>query len=76
MTKYHVTAMCTISVTTDVEAESEEEALEIAIDRGMQDLCYQCSGGQWSSLDASREWVTSGEIDGKPFNLMIEVEEE
>ena len=60
--KYRVSTTCTISLHTDVEADSQEEAIKKAFDeRGVMSLCNQCSGGQ-----SEEEWVTSGELDGEP----------
>lgn len=59
--RYRIKALLTISVSTDVEADSIEEAREIAADRPIIDLCHQCSVG-----DADEQWVTSGELDGSP----------
>jgi hypothetical protein len=57
--RYSVGGVITISVHTEVEAASPEEAREIAInDRGIMSLCHQCASG-----DPSLEWVTSGEFD-------------
>lgn len=58
--RYSVAGVITISVHTEVEASSPEEAREIAVnDRGIMSLCHQCASG-----DPSSEWVTSGEFDG------------
>jgi hypothetical protein len=59
--------MCTIGVFTDVEADSPEQAKELAEDRGMVGLCYQCATG-----DPAEEWCTSGELDGIPSDLDVE----
>lgn len=63
--KYTVGAMVTISVFTEVEADSAEKAVEIAEDRGLVGLCHQCGDDR----TASAEWVTSGELDGTPYDL-------
>jgi hypothetical protein len=65
--KYRVCADVTISVSTVVEAESKEQAIEMAQEREMQGLCHQCSTG-----NDREEWSLSGEIDGEPMNLRIE----
>jgi len=62
--KYRVRAMMTISVYTDVEADSPEQAIELAGEHGNQGFCNQCSNG-----NADEEWVTSGELDGEPTDL-------
>lgn len=60
--KYRVSGTITISVFTDVEAASEQEARDIAEGRGVVGLCWQCCGNR----TAGEEWVTSGELDGDP----------
>lgn len=59
--RYRVVALVTISMHTDVEAASEDEAEERAMERGMMGLCHQCAGGE-----SEHEWVTSGGFDGTP----------
>lgn len=59
--------MCTISVHTDVEANSKREAVRLANGRDLMALCHQCSEGT-----VSEEWTTSGELDGTPFDLVAE----
>lgn len=68
--KYRVSALVTISVWTDVEADSEEEAKEIAEERPLQGLCHQCSSARFG--EGEREWRTSGELDGVPKELTAE----
>jgi hypothetical protein len=67
MPRYMVTAAVTISVHTEVDAKSPAAAKRLALERGLVDLCHQCAGG-----DASEEWVTSGELDGEPSDLVAE----
>jgi hypothetical protein len=64
MARYRVSATMTISVYTDVEAGSKDEALEKARDHQNQSFCAQCSEG-----NPREEWVTSGELDGEPTAL-------
>ncbi len=61
--RYRLSGTLTISVCTDVEAASPEEACKILEDEGrpVVTLCHQCSGG-----NSFVEWVTSGELDGEP----------
>lgn len=59
--RWRVVAEVTISVHTDVEAETEEQAREIAAERSVMRLCWSCS-----SKDGTEQWVTSGELDGDP----------
>lgn len=66
---YRVSSLVTISMYTDVVAESKSEAIEIASSRGLQGLCHQCSSGN-NALE-NEEWVTSGELDGEPFDLEV-----
>lgn len=54
-----------ITLTTDVEAETLEEAIEIAESRAIQSLCNQCA-----SPDYKEEWGTTGELDGSPGKLV------
>lgn len=68
MPKFQVNAMLTISVITDVEADSREEAKEIALARSVIGLCHQCSG----TRTVDEEWCTNGELDGTPFDLSTE----
>lgn len=57
--RYSVGGVITISVHTEVEASSPEEAREIAMsERGIMSLCHHCA-----NADASVEWVTCGELD-------------
>lgn len=67
MKKFQVVAHVTISVFTDVEAGTEAQAREIAMDRPLIRLCMQCSAG-----DATARWVTSGELDGEPVVFGVE----
>lgn len=60
--------MVTISVLTDVEAESEDEAIRLAEERSVIGLCHQCGGNR----TRDEEWVTSGELDGEPQELTAE----
>jgi hypothetical protein len=64
---YRVVGSVTISVSTLVRAENEEDAKDIASDRPMMSLCHQCATGE----DAV-EWVTSGELDGEVDELYVQ----
>ena len=58
----------TISVSTDVEADSLEAAMTIAAGRGFTSFCHQCGG------EPEKEWTTSGELDGDdPTGNVVEV---
>ena len=67
--KYLVCGEVTISVHCEVEANSKEEALELARDLPMMSLCHHCASGSEKYED---EWRTSGELDGEPQNLWVE----
>lgn len=68
MPKYRVTALVTISMNTEVEADNPQEACDLAEERATQGLCYQCANGR--GID--EEWRTSGELDGSPHDLRAE----
>lgn len=62
--KYNLVATVTISIATEVEAESLEEAKKIAEDRPLMQI------GR-SPESSSEVWMT-GELDGSPQNIMEE----
>ncbi len=64
MPKYIITTPITISLHTIVEADSAEEAKDIAFARSVQSLCHQCAGSR--NDEDEEEWRTSGELDGEP----------
>lgn len=68
MPKYMVTSAITISMHTEVEADSAEEAKEIASQRGIMSMCHSCA----RSDGDDEEWRTSGELDGEPVELFAE----
>ena len=71
MPKYSIGSVLTISVFTEVEADSKEEAIEEAGSRSVMSLCHQCSRGDYDA-----EWCTSGELDGEPdFEQHLAVDE-
>lgn len=61
MKTFRVNSQITISVFTDVKAETEEDAIAQASERCVQGLCYRCATGT-----KDEEWVTGGELDGEP----------
>lgn len=61
MKTYTFVVDATISMHTDVKAESLEAAIKKAQSRGTQSFCWECSRGA-----PTEEWVTSGEIDTDP----------
>lgn len=67
MPRYRVVAEVTISIHTDVEAATEDAAIDLAYERPMMALCYLCG-----AAPGADQWVTSGEIDGDP-SLPVEV---
>lgn len=58
--KYRVYGMVTISCWTYVEADSPEQAKEIADERNMTTLCHQPF-----SSDGTEDWIID-ELDGIP----------
>ena len=67
MKLFKLIAHVTVTAYTDVEAETEEEAMEIAEERDVELACY---GG----LPAD-SWVVS-DVDGAPQGTHVEDEEE
>lgn len=61
---YKLSAKVTISVYTEVEAETEEEALEIAKERQNGELAIN------SGYSEDEFWVAE-ELDGEPFDVRI-----
>lgn len=59
--KFRVCGVITISVYTEVEAETPEEARKLAEEQPVMTLCHYCVSGE-----PDREWVTNGELDGTP----------
>jgi hypothetical protein len=65
MPTFHLRAAATVSCYTEVEADSIEEAIEIAENRELAGLCaYPFTG------DISEEWYF--ESDGVPFDILGE----
>lgn len=60
MSKYGFVIEAVISMNVDVEAESFEEAIELAQCAPVMGLCHQCARGEDES------WNTSGELDCDP----------
>ena len=61
MPKFSFVVSTSISMSTDVEADTLEQAIEEAKSRGPVGLCHQCSRGE-----PDEEWITSGEFDCDP----------
>lgn len=60
--KYKLTAQVTISVYTDVEADSLEEAIEIAEERGFMSIAS-------NGCDTEEDTWMCDELDGYPKNI-------
>jgi len=70
MKRYRVSAAVTISIWTEVDADSEEQALEMAEAMPMPSLGREASGvGRRNRHGLPETWLTSGELDGSPFDL-------
>ena len=70
MPRFIVTGEMTISVHTEVEADTMGEAIKIADGRPAMGPCYHCARS--ASEESEEEWRTSGELDGMPVNLRAE----
>lgn len=69
MPKYQFTVESIITMTTEVEAENLEDAIQIVQDRDVQTLCHQCS-----RPDYEKEWRCSGDLDTDPIcSPLVEV---
>lgn len=66
MSKYSFVVGATITLHVDVEAESLDEAIELAQGAGVVSLCHQCGRGE------PDEWSTTGEIDADPATSPLE----
>lgn len=64
---FSLTASVTISLHATVEASSLKEALQKALDCEMETLITD----NWCSEDQDT-WLTSGELDGEPFDITAE----
>ena len=62
MTKFRLTANVTISVYTEVEAETLDEAIKLADDRSLMDVVQ--SGG-----DSEKYTWMCDELDGTPYDI-------
>jgi hypothetical protein len=70
MARYRISGQVTISIYTDVEADSPDAAIEEAEGRAMKRLCWSCG----DSRGSDEEWVTSGELDGTAQEMKCEGE--
>jgi hypothetical protein len=62
--KYTIQATATVSCWTEVEAESEEDALKIAEERELAGLCY-------NPFSAGPDECWHIDTDGTPKNLYV-----
>lgn len=62
MKVFNLTAKVTISLHTEVEAETLEEAIKIAEDRHIEKY-------QYGDEDQSKECWVSSEYDGEPYEI-------
>lgn len=67
--KFRVRAQVTVSIFKEIEATSEEDALNLARDLCLPGLCYQCSE---AGRDDNDVWQLGGELDGAATNIAIE----
>jgi hypothetical protein len=65
--RYHIQAEVTISVSCEVQASSPEEARHKASELPLIGLCHYCASGE-----PTKEWVTSGELDGTPRSFEVD----
>jgi hypothetical protein len=63
--RYYITGTLSVTCYTEVEANSPEEALEIARERRVAGLCNNPFDG-----DSSESW--NFDSDGEPFELQID----
>lgn len=68
MAKHRVIGLVTMSMSTLVEADSKEEAIEIARER---DVCDLLSPERMGQTD-EEYWVHSGEIDGEVHEFQVQ----
>jgi hypothetical protein len=65
MKNYRLSGAVTISIYTEVEANSEKEAIEIAEMRSIEN-------GRWNDRhQLTQAWV-SDEYDGEPFDITVD----
>lgn len=63
MKKFTVWGTIVIGAYTEVEAESEEAAIEIAEGRGVKHLCHRCDGS--NNGESKRMWCFSNAGDAE-----------
>lgn len=68
MAKFRATATVTISLSKEIEAETQEEADEIANGLALPDLCHACDSAGERDPD---QWELNG-LDGSPDDIEIE----
>jgi hypothetical protein len=68
MAKYRVMLIRADSLSIEVEADSEEAAVEEAFDEAPREMCAQCGGwGQKWGIDEG-EWLTVDEWHGADYD--------
>lgn len=65
MPRYSFVVEASIAMITDVEADTLEDAIEIAKDREVKPLCYSCGSG------AGRDWVACDIEAVVPANVKL-----
>lgn len=67
--KFKMNAQVTISLYKRIEADTPEEAIEIAKGLAMPGLCYACSE---AGKGDDELWQLGGELDGEATEIVIE----
>lgn len=66
--KYTISTVTSISISTEVEADTQQQALDIAMNRNMQHLPPN------HNANPDNEWCHSGELDGVPSMVDITID--
>ena len=64
--RYALSADVTVSLTIEVQAKTEKEAIRLAQEASMQSLCWSCASSEEGGV-----WRLSGELDGEAENLEV-----
>jgi hypothetical protein len=70
--RYRVEAQVTISISTVVHARDSRHAIELARKQSMPEITEQ---GRHDP-DPEESWITSGELDGEPKDLIASLEDD
>lgn len=62
--RYYIHSAMVVSVGVEVEADSPEQAREIAEDTGIRSLCHACSGSDHGRR--RDEWHLTDGLEGEP----------